>query len=172
MCHFLCHVLCHILPPKEGNLGMLTDNEYITEKRRYFRRKVIFTFLCLLFLYLLWKMCVLYYINSIFTKVPVYPVMAGFFVASVRSIFKMCLLLRKEKKDEKDEKEIEKKFTKPCCAWCWTYFVNYPLILGLIYILGTYFSRNHPCYISYSILFGLGFFVDDVFNRPLDFFRP
>lgn len=141
--------------------------QYIKNRRRYFRYKIVFLFLCLILVYLLWKFCILYYIDSIIRKIPIYPLLLGFSLASARSLVKMCFLLKKEK-SEKEEKEIEKKLTKSFWAWFWTYFVNYPVVLILAHILGVYFSRNCPYYISYAILFGSGFFIDTIFEKNIN----
>ena len=82
----------------------------------------------------------------------------GFAVATARSLYKGC-------RDIKMKREEPKKVIKDPRDMCWTYYVNYPIILTLIYVLGAHFLRQQPLYVYWTILFGLGFYVDIVFEK-------
>jgi len=90
---------------------------------------------------------------------------AGFLVATLRSLYKGYRLIRRGKVEEED-------VIKFVPDMRWIYYVNYPMILSLIYILATYFLREKPIYIYRTFLFGLGFYVDNIFHRPLDILKP
>jgi len=89
-------------------------------------------------------------------KGPICPLIGGFILAAIRSWVRDCLIY-------KDEKSIG--------DMLWPYFINYPLILTLVYIIGSYFLAGEKPYISSTIFFGLGFFIDEIFRRPLDFLK-
>lgn len=139
---------------------------------RYFRYKWVLSLSFLAFLFFLWELFIPYLKVQIYHQVSIYPLMVGFFLATARSCYKDCLLFKKEEKDQEDIKEIRKKLAKPFWAWFWTYFVNYLIILSLIYILGNFLRdyKDYPVYVCWAIIFGLGYFVDDVFRRPLAIF--
>jgi len=100
-------------------------------------------------------------------KGTIWFLIVGFGLATARSLFKGYRLIRRGIKEEEEVIKLP-------ADMFWTYFVNYPVILSLIYILGNFLRdyKNYPSYMCCAILFALGFFVDDIFHRPLDIFRP
>ena len=90
----------------------------------------------------------------------IYFLIAGFGVATARSLFKGYRLIKTGKEKEEDVIKLPDDMK-------WTYSVNYPIILSFIYILGSYFLREQPSYVYRAILFGLGFYVDVVFEKNI-----
>jgi len=97
-------------------------------------------------------------------KGSIYYLIAGFLVATLRSLYKGYRLIRRGKVEEEDVI----KFVPDMRL---IYYMNYPMILSLIYILATYFLRKEPIYICRTLLFALGFYVDNIFHRPLDILK-
>jgi len=95
-------------------------------------------------------------------KGSIYYLIGGFLVATLRSLYKGYRLIRRGKVKEED-------VIKFVPDMRWTYYVNYPVILSLIYILASYFLKEQPFYVYRTILFGLGFFVDVVFEKNISF---
>ena len=116
---------------------------------RYFCGKIIGPGLSIvLFIYVYLKAYYSLFNNVI--KGPIYPLIWGFILAAIRSWVKDCLIDKKK---------------KSIGALLWPYFINYPLTLTVIYVLGSYLlNKKEPePYISWTILFILGFGVDSIF---------
>jgi len=135
---------------------------------RYLRNKIFGAISSLFILIILQFLMIL--LHSDIEKVSIYPLikgiingsvvflMAGFGMAIARSLYKGC-------RDIKSGRKTQEQVIKDPADMKWTYCVNYPLILSLIYILGTHFLREAPLYVYRTILFGLGFYVDVVFEE-------
>ena len=152
----------------------------ITNKKmkNYFLRKWFFPFISL---GLLFSVCLILKILSY----PIIFLAIGFYLAAIRSLYKECRLLKRVKELEKEAekgKELREKAEqlrkqvepKHWGDMIWTYAFNYFIILSLIYIIIGYylkFVNIGRTVFACAILFGLGFFVDDVFHRFINIFR-
>jgi hypothetical protein len=151
------------------------------EMEEYFNHKRFFPFISLVLLFFIcWILKILSYY--------IIPLIFGFLGAAIRSYYKECRCLKRAKElEKKAEKEVEKadelrKKAKQSREkiepkhWkdmLWTYMVNYTIILSSIYIVvGYHLNFVNRNILFGAILFGLGFFVDNVFLRPLGLLRP
>lgn len=155
---------------------MCKNNLLRTENmKQYFKRKCLFPFISLVELLLI---CLILKILSYL----LIPLAFGFILAAVRALFKEWSLLKWAKELEKESKELKraedlrhKVQPKLVRNMLWTYMVNYPALLVLIYIvLGYYLNYVDISRVvfSWAILFGFGFYIDDVFSRFIEIFRP
>ena len=124
---------------------------------RYCWGKIIGPFLSLLLFINVYLRTYCSLFNNVI-KGSIYPLIGGFILAAIRSWVRDCLIDRDKK--------------KPIGVMLWPYFINYPLILTLVYVIGSYVLAGKQSYISSTIFFGLGFFIDEIFHRPLDYLRP
>jgi len=141
--------------------------------KQYFRRKRLFPLISLGELLL---------ICLIFPSYFIIPLALGFILAAVRSLFKEWSFLKWAEELEREGKELEKARAlrdkvqpKPLRNMLWTYMVNYPVLLVLIYIVLGYYLNYvdiNKVVFSCGILFGFGFFIDAVFTRFIEIFRP
>lgn len=160
----MCHVLCHFFCCEMCTAKIDYPVHNLRMWKRFLLRKVFLSLLSVLFFLLLSGIYLSYFsaiegtfylLTSGIVKGPLYLI-AGFFLATLRSLYKGC---RSIKTEEKKEEQVAKPFSD---MWP-SYFVNYPMTLSLIYILGNHFLGNRPDYILRAILFVLGFGVDSIF---------
>jgi len=133
------------------------DYLYDESKEQYFNYKCIGPFISLVFAFILVSIFSLIFCRPIIVIIKesicrFLAVAFGFLLAAGRSWIKDWRLIEDGKKEP-----------KPRIDMLWPYFINYPLTLTFIYVLGSYFlDKQEPC-VSWAILFILGFGVDSIF---------
>lgn len=126
-------------------------------KKDYFLHKRFCPFISLFLLCLVFILCRVEAEGAFYRLIAV---ILGFLLVAVRSYLKEWRLLEREKEKEQD-------LIKAPIDMFWPYFINYPIILSSIYILGSYFleNRGYPNCVVWAILFLLAYFVDIVWEK-------